>query len=254
MRAVPPKYLKLNLNTILLQGEAYTIATFEDVSEAKRLKLIEEKVKLLELYNSMVTHDLITPLKCMIRIVGRLVDQVSDSCGGLKLVHDTARMMLGHVLLLLDKQLIEGKNFTPCLEFCNLEKLVDGTLCILRSLASVRNIRLRFTPSTQRKFYLKTDKIRLQQILINLVSNAIKFSFEEQPVDVSCEVTESSVTLTVQDFGVGMSAADLSKVMLKPFFRSEDPMSKQMNVGFNNGLGLYTCNLISGLLGGEIRI
>ena len=88
--------------------------------------------------------------------------------------------------------------------------------------------------------------MRSVQILLNLISNGIKFSNEDESIGVSCDYTTDEdnptkfqVTFKVADKGIGIAEEDQSNIF-KPFFRTNDTQSKQYNSS-GHGLGLSIC-------------
>ena len=103
------------------------------------------------------------------------------------------------------------------------------------------------------------DQHRVQQVLINLISNALKFSPYDSVVLVEFKRGESylvpgkfDIFIHVSDSGIGMSKKDLSN-LFKPFFRSKDSDSRQRNPR-GNGLGLSICANIAKSMGGDLRV
>lgn len=124
---------------------------------------------------------------------------------------------------------------------------------------------------SQKPFYVLSDRGRIQQILINLLSNALKFSPKNSIVVVSLKTifadipghlphyladddseqsTYQTWQLSVRDFGIGMNTKDQEN-LFKPFFKSTDRTSCEMNKQ-GNGLGLSIVAKIAKFLGGHM--
>jgi signal transduction histidine kinase len=97
---------------------------------------------------------------------------------------------------------------------------------------------------------ISADPARLTQILINLLSNANKYTPDKGKINVRAWANEDFVHCAVSDTGVGMSAADLTRLFTK-FFRSEDPAVREMP---GTGLGMCIVKSLIELQGGEIAV
>jgi two-component system sensor histidine kinase EvgS len=115
--------------------------------------------------------------------------------------------------MLLDKNLLEKGQFSPQLEHINLSKLVSETVAILQGQASLKNIEIKVNDDLNGKI-LNIDSLRTQQILINLISNAIKFSCQSGLIEVAVSSSRLAdnvvqVALSVRDYGIGITETDL---------------------------------------------
>lgn len=116
--------------------------------------------------------------------------------------------------------------------------------------ASVKNIRLSFDSDLTKK-ELQIDFDRIQQVLINLIGNAIKFSQRKTEVSISVySVDEETITIEVKDQGIGISEEDALK-LFTPFFKSNSKLSKERNPR-GNGLGLSICYNIAKSFQGDL--
>jgi signal transduction histidine kinase len=97
---------------------------------------------------------------------------------------------------------------------------------------------------------VRTDKTRLSQILINLISNASKYTPQEGKIDITAEVRAPFVRIAVSDNGIGMSPEDQAN-LFSQFFRSEDEKVREQQ-GW--GLGLHVTKKLVELFGGEIGV
>jgi signal transduction histidine kinase len=94
------------------------------------------------------------------------------------------------------------------------------------------------------------DRERIGQVLINLISNAIKYSPESEPVTVGVSATEKYIRIWVQDAGIGMSQ-EVQERVFERFFRSNDPAATRYP---GLGLGLYIAQEIVRAHGGSITV
>lgn len=101
------------------------------------------------------------------------------------------------------------------------------------------------------------DEMRVQQILLNFLTNAIKFSNSSDSIDVWVNTTELNeedvqVIVSVQDYGIGIDTDDLKRLFL-PYFKTKDKNSKQRNAS-SHGLGLSICQKIADCLKGQLLV
>jgi two-component system, sensor histidine kinase len=97
--------------------------------------------------------------------------------------------------------------------------------------------------------WLLTDGLRLRQIMLNLIGNAVKFT-EEGAITVSCRVTRHEVRVTVADSGIGISPLQLETIFL-PFTQGEASTARRYG---GTGLGLSISRQLAALLGGRIEV
>ncbi len=100
------------------------------------------------------------------------------------------------------------------------------------------------------KVFIDTDK--LQQILLNLIDNASKYSNEGSAVEISVSqnYSENILIITVTDEGIGIKSEDIDKIFNK-FSRVDSPLTRKIQ---GNGLGLYITKTLTEKMGGKISV
>ncbi len=97
--------------------------------------------------------------------------------------------------------------------------------------------------------WIETDALRLRQIILNLIANAVKFT-EKGKVEISCEVRDGEFTIEVRDTGIGISPSRI-KTIFAPFTQGESDTARRFG---GTGLGLTISRQLAELLGGAIEV
>jgi signal transduction histidine kinase len=205
-----------------------------------------------------MSHELRTPLHAMMGFTGILLQKASgplnqEQVKQLETVLGCARTLLGLVNDILDISKIETGQMEVFTEVFDLASSVNRVTAIAQPLADKKGLTLRVELSPTLG-PLATDQRRFEQILLNLLYNAIKFT-ERGEVKVVGEIVngqggQRSARLRVIDSGIGIRAEDIATVF-KPF-RQVDAGKKRHEEG--SGLGLAICRQLSDLLGGDLQV
>ena len=147
---------------------------------------------------------------------------------------------------LLDRSLLENKMFTPNYGINNIVNAIKQIIEMMSQI-STKDVKIEFRNMIPGIQNIKTDIQRVQQVLINLISNAAKFSKKGEEIFVVLRekmlMDKSNICIEVIDSGLGLSELDQSK-LFKPFFQTADTNNRQMNPS-GNGLGLSICKNIA---------
>lgn len=212
-----------------------------EVNNQKLKELNQQKNQLL----GMAAHDLKNPLAVISGFSNFLLNLSSDTMNFEKThkmferINDSSSFMLKVIDDLLDFSSIESGILSLHLEEVNLEELIKKDLLFFESLAQKKDIKIEFKcpepiPAVQ------CDANKMAQVLNNLVSNAIKFSYQKGTVEVKMTQSNQQVLIAVKDSGVGMSPESIEGLFL-PFTK----MHKQGTAGEKGfGLGLAIVNKI----------
>jgi len=170
-------------------------------------------------------------------------------------IQSSGRLLLDMINDILDLAKVEaGKMEVRPTEFCVLS-VMESQCEILRKMAEDKNIDLR-VDSSQTEMRISQDQGKLQQILTNLLTNAIKFTPEGGLVTVSCEwLSESDFFMSVSDTGVGVAETD-HEVIFEKFRQASgiggaDGLTREFS---GTGLGLSIVRELCRLLGGDITL
>jgi len=246
------------LNAALLRDTDGAPATFmgitRDITERKRVMQAERRlIQLKEEFMASVSHDLRTPLFSLIGYIDLLRDGKVNDVGVqgefLARASEDADRLMDMVNELLDITRLETNSLALSIEQVELGEVIKEVVQSLRERANAKRISLQ-SSIRQPALLADVDRLRMRRVLINLVENAIKFTYEGGDVMVTGELQDESVTIQVVDNGCGIPLDDCSKVFDK-FFQVSSPRSTNKT---GTGLGLYISRQVVEAHGGSITV
>lgn len=226
-------------------GAQGALGVFFDITRTERLELVRQE------FLSNVSHELRTPLTSIMAFVETLesgAKEDPESCQRfLSIIRKNASRM--HTLIddILDLTAIEGGNVQLRAGPVNLHELVDDVCASLPNQASARNVTLRNDVPAGTLVY--ADARRLEQMLTNLIDNAIKFSREHGTVTISHR-SGARDEILVHDDGDGIPAQHLER-LFERFYRVDRARSRELG---GTGLGLAIVKHLALLHGGEVSV
>lgn len=203
-----------------------------------------------------ISHELRTPMNSILGLAGILIETRLDP--EQRLFVETIQQS-GHTLLMMINDVLDAAKFeaghldldpTPG----NLVSLLNGVVALLTPVARRKSLDLKLVTDPRLPASVTFDQLRLRQVLINLIGNAVKFTdrgsvvVEAQRVGISAGYVE--VAFTVTDTGIGISL-DVQKKLFQKFVQADASMSRRYG---GTGLGLAIAQDIVRKMGGEIRI
>lgn len=225
-------------------GELSRVATTQ--LELRRLLTSERRLvddlRLLDRkkaeFSASVVHDFRTPLTAIVGYADLLRDEHIPPDDALDAIERGA----GRLLELVDELAAAG---TDCAdESLDFACLVETTAALLEPLALANDVAV---STSLAPAHMRGDRVRLTQVIENLVGNAIKYS-PRATVDVRVECSNGRVTLEVADTGVGIPEAELPR-LFERFFRASTSASFE-----GTGVGLATVKSIVDALGGTVSV
>jgi len=225
-------------------------AEIEAVNERARASEAQRMVQVRDEFISVAGHELRTPLTALQLKLQGLEQAVTKSGAGkiAERVQGALRQvdrLNGLVERLLDVSRIVAGSLAMKLEDADFTALVRQVVEDLREPALQGGCELRL--HAHDKIIARCDKTRMEQVVVNLVSNAIKYG-ERKPIDIRLETTDSSVLLVVTDHGIGIALEDIDRI----FGRFERAVPVRHYGGL--GLGLYVTRNIVEAHGGTIKV
>ena len=248
----------LGLLTVFIWYILLTRRQMRELDEAKRAAEHANRAKSEFLSN--MSHDIRTPMNGIVgmtAIASANLHNVSQVRNCLKKISLSSRHLLGLINDILDMSKIESGKLTLHMEQMSLQETMQGIVNIVQPQVNAKNQRFDVYVYDIPTEHVFCDSIRLNQILLNLLGNAIKFTPEggsisavlyEEPSPVGAE--HIRVHLRVKDTGIGMSA-EFKKHIFESFSR-EDSSRVQKTEGA--GLGMAITKYIVDALGGTIEV
>ena len=212
--------------------------------EAKRKteEIMESRHKLL----LSVTHDIKTPLSSIMGNV-ELMDK-SKNEKEFTSIQQSADHILNLLTNLLEFSSLEQGKLKVNNEAFNLRQLCDETAEMFEPIARHKNLQFIYEPSFEEDYTILSDRLKIKQILSNLISNGVKYTLEGS-VTFKARMGRNLVVFDITDTGVGIPPDKLEEVF-KPFVRIET--YNQFAEG--SGYGMSVVKGLVDLLGGEIQI
>jgi len=207
------------------------------------------------LFFAGVSHELRTPLNAIIgfsdmmrsRLFGPLPSKYAEYAD---LIHDSGQHMLDLIGDVLDMSKVEAGKYELHYDNFDAADVIRSTAKMIRPAADQAEVVLSLDIDENDALLIEADRKALRQILLNLLSNAIKFSHKGGRVIVAAKSVGDTLSLSVQDNGIGMNAEDLNKIG-KPY---QQASSATMIEERGTGLGLALVKSLSELHDGRFTV
>lgn len=271
--------VEIGLNPIVTAEGTAVLATVVDVTQRKRdevalralnqqLRLATEKAQAADRIKSTflatMSHELRTPLNSIIGFSGILFQELAGPLNAeqkkqLGMVRESSRHLLALVNDVLDISKIEAEQMEVSSVSFPLAESLKKAVALVSPLAEKKGLALEVEIDSCLGMMV-SDQRRLEQIVINLLNNAIKFT-EAGRIRLSAEAVDDAssvqsggsgpaVRLQVSDTGIGIRADQISGLFL-PFQQVDDGLARSHE---GTGLGLAICDRLLALMGGRISV
>ncbi len=252
--------VEISLSPITIRGERYVSSAIRDITARKRIeKALHDKN--IELRNANlakdrflagISHELRTPLNAIIGFTGTLLMKLpgpltDEQERQLLIVDSSARHLLSLINDILDVAKIESGKVNITREQVVLQDVVHEVSNSLRALAEEKHLRIDVAVPAE-PVIANTDRRALQQILLNLANNAIKYT-EQGSVAIDMQkACDGHTAIAVRDTGLGIRDED--RVRLFQAFEQLDASSTRRFQGV--GLGLHLSQQLATLIGASL--
>lgn len=247
-------------DAFLLQLSETTSRVIADAQAAEALRSARERADVANRAKSEflanMSHEIRTPMSAILGFSEVLVENAADpeSVEAARTIHRNGEHLLCLINDILDLSKIEaGRLEVQCSE-CSAAQIVGDVVSLMSVRAQAKNLRLEVQYAGPIPATIKTDPIRLRQILINLVGNAIKFT-EVGSVCLRTRLLREAnqpprLGLDVIDTGIGMTSEQIAR-LFRPFTQADASTTRHYG---GTGLGLTISRRLAEMLGGDIRV
>jgi signal transduction histidine kinase/CheY-like chemotaxis protein len=230
--------------------------TKQNIALDKARQLAEAAASIKSAFLANMSHEIRTPMNAVVGLTNLLLDTPlnSDQEDFVSTIKVSADHLLKIINEILDFSKLEsGEMQLESIEF-DLKKLIEQVVEILANRAHSKELNLSYWIEPHTPHLVKGDPTRLQQVLTNLIGNAIKFTDQGGvTVDVRplfCDSTNTTIRITITDTGIGISSENQQK-LFQSFSQADASTTRQYG---GTGLGLAICQRLIDLMGGKIGV
>jgi len=227
-------------------GSALAVGVFFDTTQLEKLERIRRE------FFANLSHELRTPLAAMLAssetLLAGAMDEPESRKRFIDSLHKNAVRMTSLISDITDLSAIESGQIELKLREVDLRRVVEDVFLLLDSRKTTAGIS--FHLLIPAGLIVQADQTRLEQILYNLIDNAVKFNRPGGSVTVSTEQEEGRVAIVVEDTGAGISAADLPRVFER-LYRGDKSRSRKTE---GSGLGLAIVKHLVHAHGGVVSV
>ncbi len=238
----------------------YQTHVYEKLSKTiiKSIREANEAILQKQDFISNVSHDIRTPMDSIIgftEIAKKNMDNPEKLADSLEKISRASGHLMNLINEVLDMSKIDSGQTAVEEEMCSIHQIIDNVCQILQHEIDHKKLKMDFDYSMLDEDVLSCDNLRLNQILLNIVSNAVKYSYEGGTISIAViqlsSEDESKIIneFHIKDEGCGMTPEFLEHVF-EPFARDKSsPVSAE-----GTGLGLTIAKSLTEIMGGTIEV
>jgi len=245
------------------------VVAARDVTERVELELLltrarrhaEDAARVKSEFLANMSHEIRTPMNGVLGFAELLLqgELAPEQRRYAEMIVQSGRSMMMLLNDVLDLSKIESGQFTIDDAPVDLHTTLSECAALHRQMAEKKGLRLEFACDCseapecrfdeERRPWVVTDGLRLRQIVLNLLGNAVKFT-EAGTIRMTYRLSEGEVRVTIADTGIGISPARIETIF-QPFIQGESDIARRFG---GTGLGLSISRQLAGLLGGRIEV
>ena len=229
----------------LAHAKAVALKSQQRAEEASRAK---------SSFLANMSHEIRTPLNAINGFISLLETEETDPQKKKKMqtVREASDILTDLISDILDLSKIESGNMQLQMADFDPYRLFYGVTELYTANAAKKQIQLHASccKKINKKLWLRSDPLRIRQVLGNLISNAVKFTPQHGRIDVTACYDAGQITFTVKDNGIGI-APDKLETIFQPFRQLQGDRDRGQ---IGTGLGLTICQQLARLLSGELQV
>jgi signal transduction histidine kinase/ABC-type amino acid transport substrate-binding protein len=228
----------------VIERTAELAVAMEEAQAADRIK---------SAFLATMSHELRTPLNSIIGFTGIMLQGLTgplneEQLKQMTMVQGSARHLLALINDVLDISKIEAGQLDLSIASFDLRTSIEKMVKLVAPLAEKKGIGLRLDLAKDIES-ATTDQRRLEQVILNLLNNAVKFT-EKGHVRISCRIDGDHYLLSVCDTGIGIRREELSG-LFQPFHQIDSGLTRKHE---GSGLGLSICKKLMDMMGGTLLV
>ncbi|MDH2432256.1 response regulator [Pokkaliibacter sp. MBI-7] len=255
------------LRRVVLRGRPGVMAVVHDMSEFKQLEIMlrrakqaaDEANRMKSDFLANMSHEIRTPMNAIIGLahLALLTELNPRQHDYLQKIHGSAQSLLGILNDILDFSKIEaGKLHLEQVPF-DLNDIIQQVRVLIGGSVAAKGLTLQLHQDSDVPVGLLGDPLRLQQVLLNLMSNAVKFTHQgeislhiRRCADSALQLGEVRLGFAVHDSGIGLTAEQQGK-LFEAFSQADTTTTRRYG---GTGLGLSICQRLVRMMGGQVEV
>lgn len=234
------------LNSALARADRLLATRSAELTTARDEAVRATKAK--NAFLSSTSHELRTPLNSILGFTQllELSELTEEDADSVRRILAAGRHLLTLINELIDIARIESGDLSISLEPVLLQPVIEDACQLMRPLAADRSIQMRAETACP-ALTVRADRQRLAQVLVNLISNAVKYSRRGGTITITAQAGNGQAGVVITDTGTGIAADDLERIFL-PFER----LGAAQTMTEGTGIGLPLARALTEAMGGQL--